>query len=229
MNQVHSDTVEDELLKENEKDGNEVPLGKVIKHLKSQKKVKKGKKSKSTSDEVKNSENSVDILKMVREINLDSLGMASKYESSNGHEKLSSKKTKVDLRDHKESSINASEASPVPIPKRRRSLSVHSASRTTSKAPLVVPKGKTRDRDSEISVESEEEVPTKKEMVKSTQKTSSFSSELKRKNADWNQKLDMDEKEDKESDLKVELIFFLCFQELEFIYKSILAKLYWLP
>ena len=63
-----------------------MPLRKMIKRLKSKgAKDGRSKKNKSLSAEAKDAENDVDILKMVREINLDSLGMSSKFESSNGH------------------------------------------------------------------------------------------------------------------------------------------------
>ncbi|XP_047317531.1 sister chromatid cohesion protein PDS5 homolog A-like isoform X2 [Impatiens glandulifera] len=77
---------EDEVMKDSEAEGYEVPLGKMLKRLKSKgNKARKKKKDASPSTEVTN-EDDVDVLKMVREINLDNLGNSSKYESTNGHD-----------------------------------------------------------------------------------------------------------------------------------------------
>lgn len=131
---------EDEVLIDGEKDGNEVPLGKIIKHLKSQKiKAKKVKKNKVSSANPEKAENDVDILNMVREINLDNLGESSKFESSNGHENLPGKKSRIDTTHQKGNKRKASDGASVPVPKRRRSSSTHSAiksPRSTSKSPL---------------------------------------------------------------------------------------------
>ncbi|KAA3478562.1 Sister chromatid cohesion PDS5 B [Gossypium australe] len=71
---VHTEIVKEEALKDSETDRNEVPLRKMIKQLKSKEpKAGKAKKIKSLPVEAKDAENDVDILKMVREINLDSL------------------------------------------------------------------------------------------------------------------------------------------------------------
>ncbi|XP_050367583.1 sister chromatid cohesion protein PDS5 homolog A [Argentina anserina] len=126
---------EDEVLIDGEKDGNEVPLGKIMKHLKSQKnKAKKEKKNKVSSANPEKAENDVDILNMVREINLDNLGESSKFELSNGHENLPSKKSRTDTKHHKDSKRKASDEASVPVPKRRRSSKTQP--RSTSKSPL---------------------------------------------------------------------------------------------
>ncbi|KAM1033682.1 hypothetical protein FF1_037151 [Malus domestica] len=135
-----SEIAEDELMKDGERDGGEVPLGRIIKRLRSQNsKAKKAKKNKASSADAENAENSVDILKMVRDINLDNLEKPSKFESSNGHENLPSKKSRKDLKHEKENKRKSTEATSVPIPKRRRSSSAHGAfrsPRSTSKSPL---------------------------------------------------------------------------------------------
>ncbi|XP_048323371.1 sister chromatid cohesion protein PDS5 homolog A [Ziziphus jujuba] len=129
---VVSEPIEDENLK-GEKDGNEVPLGKMIKRFKSHgAKAKKVKKNKSSPVEAGDTENDVDILKMVREINFDNLGKPSKFESSNGHEHFPSKKSMADPEHEKGEKRKASDQTSVPVPKRRRSLSTHSASRGPS-------------------------------------------------------------------------------------------------
>lgn len=134
-----SEIAEDELLKDGERDGSEVPLGKIIKRIKSQNsKAKKVKKNKVSSADAENAENSVDILKMVRDINLDNLEKPTKFESSNGHEN-SPKKNLMDLKYQKGNKRKASDETSVSVPKRRRSSSTHSASRSarsTLKSPL---------------------------------------------------------------------------------------------
>lgn len=138
--QVLTEVAQDEELKHGEIDGNEIPLGKMMKSLKSQgTKAKKVKNNKSLPSEAKNAENDVDILKMVREINFENLGMSGKFESSNGHEHFPSKKTKKDRENEKGKKRKASDATSVPVPKRPRSSSTHSAFRppaSTSKATL---------------------------------------------------------------------------------------------
>ncbi|PON57633.1 Coatomer beta subunit [Parasponia andersonii] len=133
-----SENREDELLKQGERDGNEVPLGKIIKHLRSQgTKSKKSKKDKSALSETGNTENEVDVLEMVREINLDNLGKSNKFESSNGHEHSPNKKSTIDLKYKKGEKRKASDETSVPVPKRRRSSTGQSAFRvpsSTSKA-----------------------------------------------------------------------------------------------
>ncbi|XP_004293403.1 PREDICTED: sister chromatid cohesion protein PDS5 homolog A [Fragaria vesca subsp. vesca] len=131
---------EDEVLIDGEKDGKEVPLGKIIKHLKSQKnKAKKENKNKVSSANPEKAENDVDILNMVREINLDNLGESSKFESSNGHENLPSRKSRTDTKHQKANKRKTSDGASVAVPKRRRSSTAHGAfksPRSTSKSPL---------------------------------------------------------------------------------------------
>ncbi|XP_039053711.1 sister chromatid cohesion protein PDS5 homolog A-like isoform X1 [Hibiscus syriacus] len=129
----------EEALKDSETEGNEVPLRKIIKQLKSKEaKARKAKKNKSPSVEAKDAENDVYILKMVREINLDSLQMSSKFESTNGHKHFSTKKEKVEQEHQKGNKRKDNVAASVPVPKRKRSSSTHSAfkiSRSSSKFP----------------------------------------------------------------------------------------------
>ncbi|KAL4628077.1 hypothetical protein ACB092_05G210600 [Castanea dentata] len=127
---IFSEGAQDEE-KHGEVDGNEIPIGKMLKHLKSKgAKAKQVKKNKSSPAEAKKAENDVDILKMVREINIDNLGMSTKFESSNGHEHFPSKKAKVDPKHEKGKKRIASDATSVQVPKRRRSSPAHSAFRS---------------------------------------------------------------------------------------------------
>ncbi|KAK7363868.1 hypothetical protein VNO77_06028 [Canavalia gladiata] len=114
---VPSQSLEDETSKDNEKDGNEIPLRKMLKQIKSQGTGgKKVKRSKSTPAEAEKAENDFDVLNMVRQTNLDNLGASTNIEPSNGHE-------------HSEHATGkrrkAGETKPVPMPKRRRSSSTH--------------------------------------------------------------------------------------------------------
>lgn len=95
--QVQSQVPENEASKDNEDDENEIPLGKMLKRIKSQGiNGKKVKKIKSVPAETKKVGNDFDILNMVRQINLDNLGSATNVEASNGHEHSLSKKTVKD-------------------------------------------------------------------------------------------------------------------------------------
>ncbi|XP_047310711.1 sister chromatid cohesion protein PDS5 homolog A [Impatiens glandulifera] len=117
---VQSEMVaEDEVMKDSETDGNELPLGKMLKRLKSKaNKARKAKKDESPSAEAKNED--VDVLKMVREINLDNLGTSSRYESTNGHDYDPAKLKRVNkLRKGKTRAV--SESKDVPKAKRQRS------------------------------------------------------------------------------------------------------------
>lgn len=134
---LDSEIAEDGVLKQSETDGKEVPLGKMVKHIKSYSaKGKKFKKDKSALAETGNAENDVDILKMVREINLDNLGQSSKFASSNGHEHSPSMKSRLDLKLQKGEKRKASGETSVSVPKRRRSMSSQRIPSSTSKAPL---------------------------------------------------------------------------------------------
>ncbi|XP_016903052.2 sister chromatid cohesion protein PDS5 homolog A isoform X1 [Cucumis melo] len=121
----------DEVQNKDEKDGNDVPLGKMIKVLKSHGSgEKKNKKVKKKLVENKHAENDVDILTMVREINLST---TSQPESTNGHEDFPVKRTSVDAMPAKSKKRKNSDATSVPVPKHQRSSSDHSRSRPKSK------------------------------------------------------------------------------------------------
>ncbi|XP_065851682.1 sister chromatid cohesion protein PDS5 homolog A isoform X2 [Euphorbia lathyris] len=128
---IKSDVVDDEILKDSEKEGNDVPLGEIMKQLKAQG-TKSGKvKKKLSSAKSKNAESGVDILKMVREINLDNLGLSGKFESSNGHKHDPIEKTSSEPEHQIVKKRKPADIASVPVPKRRRSSS-HSAFRLSS-------------------------------------------------------------------------------------------------
>lgn len=139
--QVPSKLADEDVQKDNAKDGSEVPLGKMIKHIKSQgTKRKKVKKNKSVPGETGKAENDIDILKMVRQINLDNLGMSTKFEPSNGHEHSLRKKLQKDSTYAMTNKRKAGEETPVRVPKCMRSSTPGSLrwSSDTSKASQTV-------------------------------------------------------------------------------------------
>ncbi|KAG4401440.1 hypothetical protein GLYMA_07G268200v4 [Glycine max] len=123
---VQSQSAEDEASKDDEKDGNEIPLRKMLKNIKSQgTSGKKVKRNKSVPAETKKTGNDFDILNMVREINVDNLGTPTNFEPSNGHDHSLIKKELKDPEYATGKKRKASKTTPVPVPKRRRSSSAH--------------------------------------------------------------------------------------------------------
>lgn len=172
--QVDSNIPNDDGLKDTEKDGSEVPLGKMIKRLKS--KGTKGrrvmKKKKSLPVKAKTAENDVDIMKMVKEINLDNVGVSSKFESSNGHGHAPSTKRKFEKKHQKRKRTNVRESNSVPVPKRRRSSSAHNAHKvplpwSSSKGSIRTLKNNLQPigTDSEAASDSENKMSVQKDMV----------------------------------------------------------------
>lgn len=198
---ANSGIAEDETLKDSEKDGNE-PLGKMLKRLKSQgAKAGKGKKNKSLPAETENAGNDVDILKMVREINLDNLEIP-KFESTNGHGPSPNKKPKMDREHKKGGKRKVNDAGSVQVPKRRRSSSAHSSfkiSKSTSKLTSKTPGDDSHqesDMDEDIFPDMKDKTPVRKGMPESTssdllvssfQKNKSFLPKHKGKGSSWHQ------------------------------------------
>lgn len=126
---IQADIGEDEAFKDSDGDGNELPIGKIIKRIKSQStKDGKAKKEKSLSGKNKTPENDINILDVVREINFDSLGTSNKFESSNGHKHSPRKKAKVGQEDQKGKKRKDVDTESVQVPKRRRSSSTRTKS-----------------------------------------------------------------------------------------------------
>ncbi|KAG6583667.1 Sister chromatid cohesion protein PDS5-like B, partial [Cucurbita argyrosperma subsp. sororia] len=158
--EIRTEAAADEVQNKDEKDGNNVPLGKMIKVMKSS--GSRGKKSKNVKKklvEKKNAENDVDILTMVREINLST---TSKLESTNGREDFHVKRTNVDAMPARSKKRKLSDATSIPVSKHKKSSSGHSRSRSksTSKAhspgsgntsPSEVDMGKNHDSDDDVS------------------------------------------------------------------------------
>ncbi|CAM8985985.1 unnamed protein product [Rhodiola kirilowii] len=130
FNSLKFDTNETEnLINEDGEKDNEIPLGKIMKKLKSQ--GSKGKKARKKSPPAKSisSEQDVDVLKMVREINLENLELP-----SNGHGPSPSGKKKVDKGSDKRKRGDGTDATPIPVPKRRRSLASAVGKSSSSKS-----------------------------------------------------------------------------------------------
>ncbi|KAK4802635.1 hypothetical protein SAY86_000838 [Trapa natans] len=108
-------------LNEKEKDGSELPLKKMIKRLKPR--GIKSKEGKIGHPEKEKVENDVDVLKMVREINLDNIGLSGKFDSSNGNEHSPSKQIRGEQIHQNGNRHEATVANLGSIPKRRRSSS----------------------------------------------------------------------------------------------------------
>ncbi|KAK7332449.1 hypothetical protein VNO80_29201 [Phaseolus coccineus] len=139
LEKVSSQLAEDDTSKDGEKDRKEMSLGKIIKDIKSKgTKGKRVKKKKAVPAETKKAENDIDILNVVRQINIDNLGLSTNFESSNGHENSSSKKLQKDPERATIKKRKGEDLTLVPVPKRKRSSFVHGKSRSssnTSKAP----------------------------------------------------------------------------------------------
>ncbi|XP_068463177.1 sister chromatid cohesion protein PDS5 homolog A-like isoform X2 [Phaseolus vulgaris] len=126
LEMVHSQSAENEASKDDEIDGNEIPLRKMLKHIKSQGTGgKKVKRNKSVPAETKKAENDFDTVNMVRQINGDNLKTSSNLEASNGHGHSLSKKSLKDLDSATGKKRKARETTPTAVPKRRRSSSAH--------------------------------------------------------------------------------------------------------
>ncbi|GMP73501.1 hypothetical protein CsSME_00031242 [Camellia sinensis var. sinensis] len=194
---IHPEVVDDGVLKDSETDGNDVPLGKIIKRLRAKgTKAKKMVKNESLPAGTEHEEN-VDILEMVREINLDNLGTSSKFESSNGHE-CTPKNLKIDQKHQKRKKLVAGETTNSPVPKRRRSSSAQGASKglkRTSTDDLPQEEGSSSESpeiDEELHVGSEDKMSLQENVVEPAEsdllvscfkKNSNSSSKHKSKNS----------------------------------------------
>nr|KJB34763.1 hypothetical protein B456_006G082000 [Gossypium raimondii] len=136
---VQQEISEGEALKDSEIEGNDMPLRKMIKLLKSKgAEDGKAKRKKSLLAEAKDAKNDTDILKLAREINLSSREMSSKFESSNGHNHSPTKKEKLGQEHQKGKKRKTSGAASVQVPKHSRSLSAYTAfkiSKSVTKVP----------------------------------------------------------------------------------------------
>ncbi|KAJ9180800.1 hypothetical protein P3X46_009007 [Hevea brasiliensis] len=208
---INSDIAEDEVLKDSEKEANEVPLGKMIKQLKLQgTKGGKLKKNKPSSAKTKNAESDVDILKMVKEINLDNMGLSTKFESSNGHKHFPSEKIKSEPEHQKAKKTKATDVASVTVPKRRRSSSSHSARLSSSSLISLLsasgddssPDSKGKKSIPKLSVESTESDL----LVSCMRKSISFTSKHKSKSSDLGHNSKENEVEEDGDNLKKSVV-----------------------
>ncbi|KAG2261739.1 hypothetical protein Bca52824_068818 [Brassica carinata] len=176
-------TSENEEMDNEDSDGNELPLGKIVERLRAQ--SRKGKKTKSVpaEDDENGKKEDVDVLKMVREINLDHL-MLDKFESTNGHTHSPVERADTSPSDQKANKRSAGNStSVVSVPKRRRSSSGHSPFKFSSSSPLKASKEELleeRDMDANISSDSD-----RGKSRSSRKRKKSFSAKLKNSESDW--------------------------------------------
>nr|VDD38116.1 unnamed protein product [Brassica oleracea] len=188
MLETHADlseipqTTEIEVMDNEDSDGNELPLGKILERLRAQ--SRKGKKNKSVpaEDDENGKKEDVDVLKMVREINLDHLKL-DKFESSNGHTHSPVERADTSHSDQKANKRSAGNAtSVVSVPKRRRSSSGHSPFKFSSGGPLKASKEELleeRDMDANVSSDSD-----RGKSRSSRKRKKSFSAKLKNSESD---------------------------------------------
>ncbi|XP_076937264.1 sister chromatid cohesion protein PDS5 homolog A-like, partial [Bidens hawaiensis] len=116
---ISSKTNEDDTIKEDsETDGNDVPLGTMLKRLKAKGSKAKKVVNNGSTPAVVEAENDIDILGMLKEINSDNVDSPNKFDSSNGHGKITS-----EAKMKRKSMTNDLTDVSVPVPKRRRSSS----------------------------------------------------------------------------------------------------------
>ncbi|KAI5414430.1 sister chromatid cohesion protein PDS5 homolog A isoform X3 [Lathyrus oleraceus] len=136
LEMVQSQSAEDEASKDNEE--NKIPLGVMLKQIKSQRiNGKKVKKIKSVPAETEKVENDFSILNTARQTNLDNLGSPTNVEQCNGHEHSLSKKTTEDPEHATGQKRKTGEITPAPLSKRSRPSSARGKLRlstTTLKA-----------------------------------------------------------------------------------------------
>ncbi|CAN4114615.1 unnamed protein product [Withania somnifera] len=196
---LKSEITEDEAMKDSETEGNEVPLGKIMERLKARTKMRKEVKVESSPDEVR-TENDVDILKVVREIDSDNFVDDIKLDASNGHE--SAVKTKA--RNKRQKRKTGTDISVPKDAKRQRSSSswVH-------KLPSELKDSIEKEEDLQSMSEdksSEENIfePEESDLLTSSiRKRTSFPPKQKRKATDKNygdaREIGMDSREDKKT------------------------------
>ncbi|XP_071707442.1 sister chromatid cohesion protein PDS5 homolog A-like [Rutidosis leptorrhynchoides] len=121
---VTSKTIEDDIMQDIEIDGKEMSLGKMLQRIKA-----KGSKARKivnngSTPAVVEPENNVDILGMLKEINSDNLDVPNKFDSSNGHGKIS-----MEAKLKRKGISN--DLPTVPVPKRQRSSSAKGQKRSS--------------------------------------------------------------------------------------------------
>lgn len=116
--------MENEDLKVTRSDEKELPLRKVMKQRKSRG-TRGNKEERKSLPEEQKAEKDLDVLNMVRQINLDTMDICSRVESMNGREVRPKKEKKSDIKYQNGEKSEGSYVTPSQIPKRRRSSSAH--------------------------------------------------------------------------------------------------------
>lgn len=160
---IHPAVAEDEVKKDDDSDGNDIPLGKILKHLKAKSsKAKRGVKG-STLTGGSKKDDDIDVLRVVREIDLDSVGISNKFESSNGHQYDTLRTTLEHNIEENKRSVGSETSSRVPKRQRSSSQGSHKFPHTknTSDGPKKTPTDSTppKKKLSSESPESDDEVP----------------------------------------------------------------------
>lgn len=181
--QVIPQTSENEEMDNEDSDGNELPLGKIVERLRAQCRKEKKNKSVPAEDDENAKKEDVDVLKMVREINLDHLKV-DKFESSNGHTHSPVERADTSHSDQKANKRSVGNAaSVVSVPKRRRSSSGHSPFKFSSSSPPKPSKEELleeSDMDANISSESD-----RGKSRSSRKRKKSFSAKSRNSESDW--------------------------------------------
>ncbi|OVA10818.1 hypothetical protein BVC80_8199g2 [Macleaya cordata] len=183
--------IDDEnLLKDSDKDGNEMPLRKMIKSLKSQgTKTRKVRKRKVLPAKRNNPENDDDILGMVREINLDNFERAKNLETGNGYEHTPSGEMDEQVNgdeipeSRKRKRRKVGQTTSMTVSKRRiyssaegvnkssRSRSTLKGSRKASRDDshsIEIPSLQFLETDEDANADSDDKMPSEKEMLEAT-------------------------------------------------------------
>ncbi|CAN4127000.1 unnamed protein product [Withania somnifera] len=196
---LKSDITEEEATKDSETEGNEVPLGKIMERLKARSKMRKEVKDKSSPAEVR-TENDVDILKMVREIDSNNVVDDNKLDASNEHE--SAVKTKASNK-HQKRKTGTDISEPKGAKRQRSSSSsVHKLAleRKDSVEKGDDPQSMSEDKSSEENAFEPEESNL---LTSSIRKKTSLPPKRKRKATDKNygdtREIGMDSREDKKT------------------------------
>ncbi|KAL8137333.1 hypothetical protein V2J09_003334 [Rumex salicifolius] len=124
----------DEIVGDDEIDGNEMPLGKLIRRIKS-KKVKATKEENDSSTvKEKTEDQDADVLKVVQEKKLDGLGISINFETNNGCSYPSGVETKNHDEKETKKRKDSDDTLSAVVPKRQRSTAKSSSKRSAPKS-----------------------------------------------------------------------------------------------
>ncbi|GFP93461.1 sister chromatid cohesion protein pds5 homolog b-b [Phtheirospermum japonicum] len=163
--QIDSALADDDIMKDSETEGSEVPLAKLMKWLKAKAaKARKEVKNESAPAGAAN-DNEFDILKMVKEINSNDPGTAGKPGSSNGPKYVYKKEKSSDKLEKRKSWF--SKTMDVPVPKRRRTATTKGSNRPANMHQENIDVG--REKMDEDHPTSSEKLPKKEKVAESAE------------------------------------------------------------